>query len=483
VSRARPALQRLRGVHLAYLPTMANDIRGRRGRGFQAVLRSRGVRHATGAFGAVFLAIQFVRPAIPTPPVAAELDVPPEIGQVLRRDCYDCHSNETKVRWFDLVAPVYWKVAQDVAQGRRHLNFSVIGRLPRAQQRALLYEPVNQIKLGAMPPAAYTLVHRTARPTSGELALLERYLASEAAGHESSPPTRIAPIAALPSRADVPSAPNGLAFAPDYGTWRAISTTDRFDNGTLRVILANDVAIRALASNRFSPWPDGATFAKVAWNAEADGAGLVRSGAFRQVEFMVKDAARYSATEGWGWGRWLGADLTPYGETPAFTEECTGCHAPMRADDFVFTMPIRRAAARAGLLNTEAAAEDDSVLLAMEWQVITVSRDDRDESLSTVYGNPRAIEHLRGALPEPGASFAPGSALARVTWFEREDPHWFGARIPGRMSWSRRITVGATADEQPTYECEDRGGGEPQQPAAPCPSDAVDALLSGSTAP
>jgi hypothetical protein len=470
-------------VHLAYLPTMANDIRGRRGRGFQAVLRSRGVRHATGAFGAVFLAIQFVRPAIPTPPVAAELDVPPEIGQVLRRDCYDCHSNETKVRWFDLVAPVYWKVAQDVAQGRRHLNFSVIGRLPRAQQRALLYEPVNQIKLGAMPPAAYTLVHRTARPTSGDLALLERYLAPEAAGHEPSPPTRIAPIAALPSRADVPSSPNGLAFAPDYGTWRAISTTNRFDNGTLRVILANDVAIRALASNRFSPWPDGATFAKVAWNAEADGAGLVRSGAFRQVEFMVKDAARYSATEGWGWGRWLGADLTPYGETPAFTEECTGCHAPMRADDFVFTMPIRRAAARAGLLNTEAAAEDDSVLLAMEWQVITVSRDDRDESLSMVYGNPRAIEHLRGALPEPGASFAPGSALARVTWFEREDPHWFGARIPGRMSWSRRITVGATADEQPTYECEDRGGGEPRRPAAPCPSDAVDTLLSGSTAP
>jgi hypothetical protein len=462
---------------------MADDIRGRRDRGFRALLRSRGLRRATGAFAAVFLAIQFVRPAIPTPPVVAELEVPPEIGQVLRRDCYDCHSNETKLRWFDLVAPVYWKVAQDVAQGRRHLNFSLVGRFPRAQQRALLYESVNQIKLGAMPPAAYALVHRTARPTSGDLAFLERYLAPEAAGHEPLPPTRIAPTGALPSRADVPPAPNGLAFAPEYGTWRFISTTDRFDNGTLRVILANDVAIRALAVNRFSPWPDGATFAKVAWNAEADEAGVVRPGAFRQVELMVKDAARYAATEGWGWGRWLGADLTPYGETPAFTEECTGCHAPMRADDFVFTMPIGRATARAGLLNTEAAAADDFTLRAMEWQVIAVSRDDRDASLSTVFGNPRAIEHLRGAFPEPGASFAPGSALARVTWSEKEDPHWFGARIPGRMSRARQITVGATTDGQPTYECEDRGGGEPQRPAGPCPSDAVDALLSGSTAP
>jgi len=149
----------------------------------------------------------------------------------------------------------------------------------------------------------------------------------------------------------------------------------------------------------------------------------------------------------------------------------------------VFTMPIGRATARAGLLNTEAAAADDFTLLAMEWQVIAVSRDDRDASLSTVFGNPRAIEHLRGAFPEPGASFAPGSALARVTWSEKEDPHWFGARIPGRVSRARQITVGATRDGQPTYECEDRGGGEPQRPAGPCPSDAVDALLSGSTAP
>jgi len=482
VHARRSSELRLPGAHLAWLPTMADDIRGLIGRRFQALLRSRGVRRATGACGALFLAIQFVRPAIPTPPVVAELELPPEVGQVFRRDCYDCHSNETKVRWFDLVAPVYWKVAQDVAQGRRHLNFSLVGRLPRAQQRAFLYESVNQIKLGAMPPAAYTLVHRTARTTPGDLALLERYLAPDAADHEPSPPTRLAPIAAFPSRADVPPAPSGLAFAPGYATWRAISTTDRFDNGTLRVILANDVAIRALAMNRFSPWPDGATFAKVAWNAEADGAGIVRPGAFRQVELMVKDAARYAATEGWGWGRWLGAGLTPYGETPAFTEECTGCHAPMRADDFVFTMPIRGATARAGLLNTEAAAADDSTLLAMEWEVITVSRSDREASLSMVYGNPRAIEHLRGAFPEPGASFAPGSALARVTWSEKEDPHWFGARIPGRMARARRITVGATADGQATYACEDRGGGEPQRPAAACPSDAVDALLSG-TAP
>jgi len=449
-------------------------------RGFRALLRSRRLRRAMGALAAVFLAVQLVRPAIPNPPVVADLEAPPEIVQVLRRDCYDCHSNETKIPWFDLVEPIYWMVAQDVALGRQRLNFSSIGRLPRAQQRALLYESINQIRLGAMPPASYTLVHRAARTTPGELGLLERYLAPNSGFHETSSPTQRAAIAALPSRADVRPAPNGLAFPSEYGTWRAISTTDRFDNGTLRVILANDVAIRALETSRFSPWPDGATFAKVAWNAESDGSGVVKPGEFRQVEFMAKDAARYAATQGWGWGRWLGTELNPYGKTAAFTEECTGCHAPMRANDFVFTMPIRRSAARAGLLNADAAPVDDSTLLATQWQVITVSHNEREDSMSTVYGNPLAIEHLYGTFPEATASLALGSMLARVTWSAKDDPHWFGARIPGRVSSARRITIGATADGQPTYACDDRGSDQQRRATAPCPPDAIELMLGGS---
>jgi hypothetical protein len=31
-----------------------------------------------------------------------------------------------------------------------------------------------------------------------------------------------------------------------------------------------------------------------------------------------------------------------------------------------------------------------------------------------------------------------------VTWREREDPHWFGARIPGEMVSVEFVVVGAT---------------------------------------
>jgi hypothetical protein len=116
--------------------------------------------------------------------------------------------------------------------------------------------------------------------------------------------------------------------------------------------------------------------------------------------------------------------------------------------------------------------------------VITVSRDERDASLSTVYGNPRAIDHLRGAL-SGARSFVCSRLRAgpRDVVRERRSALVWRSDPGADVLEARRITVGATADEQPTYECEDRGGGEPQQPAAPCPSDAVDALLSGSTAP
>jgi hypothetical protein len=30
---------------------------------------------------------------------------------------------------------------------------------------------------------------------------------------------------------------------------------------------------------------------------------------------MIKDAKQYAATSGWGWARWRGNDLKPYGGT------------------------------------------------------------------------------------------------------------------------------------------------------------------------
>lgn len=135
---------------------------------------------------------------------------------------------------------------------------------------------------------------------------------------------------------------NGLPFFPDYKSWRAISTTDRGDNHTMRVILGNDVAVRAITNKQIQPWPDGAAFAKVAWQAVPDWRGVLRPGKFVQVEFMVKGKTKYASTLGWGFGRWLGPELKPYGTNAHFASECVGCHTPVRDNDFVYTMPLPR---------------------------------------------------------------------------------------------------------------------------------------------
>jgi hypothetical protein len=306
----------------------------------------------------VSVGLQFVRPELTNPPVTAELEAPPEVMLVLKHSCYSCHSNETKLPWFDEVVPAYWVVTSDVKEARKHLNFSEIGKLPAAQQKAMLFEAVNLIQLGAMPLPAFRRVHPDTAVTPEQLAVLRNYLTETPVPDPTKQAEAAAKAVADASAADaqydqwvksnglsldVKPEFNGMAFMPEYKTWKVVSSTDRFDNHTMREILGNDIAIKAIEENHINPWPDGAVFAKVTWaQAKPDESGIAKTGAFIQVELMLKDAKKYASTEGWGFGRWRGTDFKPYGKDATYQNECTGCHAPVAKNDFVYTMPYRR---------------------------------------------------------------------------------------------------------------------------------------------
>jgi hypothetical protein len=210
------------------------------------------------------------------------------------------------------------------------------------------YEGVFQVSHGAMPLPLYQRLHPGSAVTPEQLAVLKHYLQSATPDGPATP----AAIAAAGAQYDkwietgdatqsVSPAPNGCAFLPEYKNWKAISSTDRFDNGTIRVVLGNEAAVQAIAENHTNPWPDGTAFAKVAWLQQPDEKGFVRTGTFFQVEFMVRDRRKDAETLGWGWGRWRGADLRPYGKDASFARECVGCHRPLKDTDHVFTEPIR----------------------------------------------------------------------------------------------------------------------------------------------
>ncbi len=313
----------------------------------RASIRGRTVLSIIAALAIAFLLLQIVHPKLPNPPVTAELQAPENVKQVLKTACYNCHSNETKLSWFDYPVPAYWLVVHDVRKGRSRLNFSEIGKLPPAQQQAALYESISQIELGAMPLPAYQRLHPESRLTSEQINVLKNYLLTRVSQAPATPAEIAAAdaqyakwIQAGASAQTVAPAPNGIAFLPDYKNWKPISSTERFDNHTLRQILGNDVAVKAIAQHHINPWPDGTAFAKIAWLQQADANGIVRPGAFYQVEFMIRDSNKYAATKGWGFARWRGADLKPYGKDRHFANECVGCHRPLEKTNYVFTMPF-----------------------------------------------------------------------------------------------------------------------------------------------
>ena len=110
----------------------------------------------------IIIAIQFIPLNRTNPPVKADFDGPAEIKSILKRACYNCHSNETVWPWYSYVAPVSFLVASDVNEAREHLNFSNWGNLSRKKQvryRGGIWEMISNEE---MPPWQYKIMHSEA---------------------------------------------------------------------------------------------------------------------------------------------------------------------------------------------------------------------------------------------------------------------------------------------------------------------------------
>jgi hypothetical protein len=306
------------------------------------------------------------------------------------------------------------------------------------------------VQLGAMPLPQYVALHPDARMSADDLNVLKAYLApwTPPAATQATPPANSGPPAPPTDLASVQPEPGGFAFDPSFETWKLISTTDRGDNNTLRLIFGNSIAISAARSGNITPWPAGARFAKIAWQKHPGSDGLVHPGQFIQVELMDKEPSRYQSTDGWGWGRWRGLNLKPYGSDSAYVNECTSCHQPVRGDDYVYTLPITAANVAEGeVVNSHAAALPASLPYPpLDWSAITLFIDPQAHTMSVLFGNPQAVA---AASPRTGSLAAPaypaGAVLALVTWVQRDDPHWFGARIPDAPQSVEFVQIAASA--------------------------------------
>lgn len=118
----------------------------------------------------LFIAAQLIRPERTNPPadpalsIHATAHVPPDVAAILKRSCFDCHSNETAWPWYSNITPVnFWIVRSHVQHGREHFNFSEWGRKEIKDRDHILDEICEEVEANAMPLPSYLLAHRDAR--------------------------------------------------------------------------------------------------------------------------------------------------------------------------------------------------------------------------------------------------------------------------------------------------------------------------------
>jgi Cytochrome P460 len=142
----------------------------------------------------------------------------------------------------------------------------------------------------------------------------------------------------------------GVTIPDGYRDWRLISVKQLTGAAgklkQLRAQLGNDIATKAFRDGTL-PFPDGTIIAALHWNevsSDADNkvlavgfpdAGLESffAGSAVNVQFMVKDSKKYTASGGWGFADF--ANGQPGNE--ALHEKCFPCHQPAKDRDYVFT--------------------------------------------------------------------------------------------------------------------------------------------------
>ncbi|TGM81872.1 heme-binding protein [Leptospira mtsangambouensis] len=123
----------------------------------------------------VLLVLQFFPIDRSNPPVKAEIQTSAETKEILKRSCYDCHSNETIWPAYSYIFPASLLISHHVEEGRDELNFSEFGLLTQKKQNKKIYEIWEQVEEGEMPPKDYLLLHPSARLSDKDKEILKQW--------------------------------------------------------------------------------------------------------------------------------------------------------------------------------------------------------------------------------------------------------------------------------------------------------------------
>ena len=116
----------------------------------------------------VLIVIQFIRPEknisaeVSPAHISSKFPVPEDVKQILSTSCYDCHSNNTHYPWYFSVQPIAWWLADDIEEGKHHLNFDEFASYNLRRQYKKFEAIGEHIKEDEMPLETYTFIHHSA---------------------------------------------------------------------------------------------------------------------------------------------------------------------------------------------------------------------------------------------------------------------------------------------------------------------------------
>ncbi|MBV8328464.1 heme-binding domain-containing protein [Chryseobacterium sp.] len=289
----------------------------------------------------IFGGLQIFSQPLEGKPATQKIEAPREVINILENSCFNCHSNQPNLSWYDKIAPLSWVVNKDVKRAREVLNFSEWDKLSPAEHKGKMYAILNMMQSGKMPLHEYTILHPSAKITPKEVETIRKYTLSlsDTGNNSKNKNTDHEINAALPK---VPVSPNGIQYTDDFKNWKVISMSTLFDQ-SIRVIYGNDIAVKAVETENFHPWPDGSIVVKSVWKQQTLPDGEIRAGEFINAQFMVKDSGKYKDTEGWGFAKFSGNDLHPTGKSASFAKEsCIACHRQLaEKTGYLFDVPMK----------------------------------------------------------------------------------------------------------------------------------------------
>ncbi|MAP79553.1 MAG: cytochrome C [Aequorivita sp.] len=114
---------------------------------------------------AILIGLQFFRPEKNNEgyeSVAAfEAETKPsaKLVQVLKDNCYDCHSNETDYPWYAQVAPLSLWLDEHIQHGKSHFNVSEWNSYSLKKKAHKIEEVIEVVEKDEMPLPSYEIMH------------------------------------------------------------------------------------------------------------------------------------------------------------------------------------------------------------------------------------------------------------------------------------------------------------------------------------